>query len=66
MTPTVDTSRHFVECCCLHCEANQTGIWATWDVLKRHRTKVVSEAIAREIVALCVARSQGMEQRHAA
>ena len=62
----VDTSRHDIEHMCSACEANQTGLWATLEVLAKHGADEITPAINAEIVALCVARGTVRGLRDAA
>lgn len=53
-----DTSRHSVECLCEYCEANQTGRWASQDVLAAHNTDEITPELYAQIVALCESRGR--------
>jgi transcriptional regulator with XRE-family HTH domain len=50
--PVVDTSAHSIEHDCVDCERNQTGIWAQLEVLARHRSKLLTDELYREVLAL--------------
>ncbi len=54
--PLVDTSRHSIEDDCLHCEENGTGVFAQREVLKKHRTDVLTDSLYLETVDLCLLR----------
>ena len=62
----VDTSRHSIEHDCPHCEANKTGLWAQLEILAKHRTKILTEALYRQVVALCITRGTVRQTREAA
>lgn len=47
-----DTSKHWIECPCADCQTNGTGLWATLEVLRRHKTRRITDGINREILAL--------------
>ena len=66
-SPTVerrDTSRHWIGCMCVFCEANGTGEIAQREVLRAHRTKVLTPALYALCVALCVKRGRSQGDRH--
>ena len=63
----VDTSRHSIEHDCWFCEENKTGIFAQREILAKHKTRVLTEALYRETVALCMLRGTvSRSDRHAA
>ena len=56
MTQRTNTARHDIEHVCAACEAKRTGLWATLEVLAKHRSDEITPAIYAEIVALCETR----------
>lgn len=61
-----DTSKHWIECPCAHCQTNGTGLWATLEVLQRHKTRRITDGINREILALISRRGSVEGVRNAA
>lgn len=60
-----DTSRHYCECPCEHCVANHTGLLLMRDLLARHRTRVISDAIMAIYITTARQNVERRMQEHA-
>jgi len=61
-----DTSKHWMECPCGHCQTNGTGLFATLEVLRRHKARRITDRISGEILALISRRGSVEGGRNAA